>query len=171
MFALTVGLVFSPSISPPCVTGRSFYMKSALLLLLSSMFFVVFFSYFDSQLSQTTFSIQSFFHAHMLKQTQRVYVSSPRVESTTKLITVPLNRGRTLTLSHGAPGIINSLRIVRGISVTIFTRHNYCQSGDRNQEMNRDREGGLVLPSVSGQHLRPSSPIGMFYREQFHHVQ
>ena len=50
-----------------------------------------------------------------------------------KLITEPLNVGRALTLSHREQDFINSLRIVRGICRTIFTRHNYCQSGDCNQ--------------------------------------
>lgn len=70
-----------------------------------------------------------------------------------KLITVPLIRGRVLTLSHEEQCNIYSPGVVRGICVVIFPRRNYCQSADCYQGMNREREGGRVLPTVSEQHL------------------
>lgn len=57
-----------------------------------------------------------------------------------------IHRGLGLTLSHRAPVIINSSCIVRGICMAIFTSHNYCQSGDCNQGLNRERERWRAIP-------------------------
>lgn len=82
------------------------------------------------------------------RQGELVYRSLSRVETLTQThITVRLSRGHALTLSQQETGIINSSGIVRGICMAIFTRHNYCQSGDCNhQGIHRGGEQGEYLP-------------------------
>lgn len=99
----------------------------------------VFHSHFNSEVSQTTW--------HLLSSHARVWTDTASGNYNTN--PVPLNGGRALTLSHRAPGIINNPRIVRGICMAIFTRHNYCQREDCNQGMSREGEGRRACPPHS----------------------
>lgn len=135
MLTLTVGfhpeLVFSPSITPPRVTGLSFSMISTLSFLPGFMFLHTFYTfypplppYFNSEVQQSR--VRSFSQANIAGTETPAGMISRHAEWKLqhKLISVPLG-GRALTLSHREPGIINSSGIVRGICMAIFTRHTY----------------------------------------------
>lgn len=133
-------LVFSPSISSPCVMCLLFSMNSTLFFLLGlgpANFFEQPHISRSSRHAHTWTDLLSGFIAHL-----------PEWKLQQQVLTV-IHRGLGLTLSHRAPGFINSSCIVRGICMAIFTSHNYCQSGDRNQGVNRERERCKPFPRDS----------------------
>lgn len=132
-------LVFSPSISSPCVMCLLFSMNSTLFFLLGlgpANFFR----------TAPYFSVQSSRHAHTWTDLLSGFIAHLPEWKLQQQVLAVIHRGLGLTLSHRAPGFINSSCIVRGICMAIFTSHNYCQSGDCNQGVNRERERWRAFP-------------------------
>lgn len=139
--------------SSACFLSRHFFTRCYVSLLFHEFYIIipaefssrVFPSYFKRTLSNNLifFCLVFLSCTHTWTDPPTGFISRlPEWKLQHKVITV-IHRGLALTLSHRAPGIINSPWIVRGICMAIFTRHNYCQSGDCNQG---ERECWRVFP-------------------------